>query len=45
MPYTYKDIFNVCEISSKIHFITEVNELIYKSSSFLKKTWLSNRKI
>jgi hypothetical protein len=37
MPYTYKDIFNICEISSKIHFITEVNELIDKSSGFLKK--------
>ena len=37
MPYTYKDIFNICEISSKIHFITEVNELIQKSSGFLKK--------
>ncbi len=32
-----KDIFSITEIKSKIHFITQVNELIFKTSSFLKK--------
>jgi EAL domain-containing protein (putative c-di-GMP-specific phosphodiesterase class I) len=37
MPCKCKDIFYISEVKSKIHIITQVNELISKSSTFLKK--------
>ena len=37
MPCKCRDIFYITEKKSKIHFITQVTELIIKSSSLLKK--------
>ena len=31
-----KDIFSISEKKSKIHFITQINELVIKSSNLLK---------
>lgn len=40
-----KDIFNVSEKKSKIHFITQINELVIKSSNFLEKLGFETSKI
>ncbi|MDD2896671.1 MAG: EAL domain-containing protein [Aliarcobacter sp.] len=40
-----KDIFFISEKNSKIHFITQVNELITKSSKLLEKLGLKTTKI
>jgi hypothetical protein len=37
MPCKCRDIFYITEKKSKVHFITQVTELIIKSSSLLKK--------
>jgi EAL domain-containing protein (putative c-di-GMP-specific phosphodiesterase class I) len=45
MPCKCKDIFYISEKNSKIHFITQVNELIIKSSKLLEKLGFKTTKI
>ncbi|MBY0540864.1 MAG: EAL domain-containing protein [Campylobacterales bacterium] len=40
-----KDIFKISEKESKIHFITQINELIIKSSNLLEKIGFKTNKI
>ena len=40
-----KDIFKISEKESKIHFITQINELIIKSSNLLEKLGFKTNKI
>ena len=45
MPCKCKDIFYISEQKSKIHFITQVNELVIKSSNLLKNLGFEITKI
>ena len=45
MPCKCKDIFHISEQKSKIHFITQVNELVIKSSNLLKNLGFEITKI
>ncbi len=45
MPCKCRDMFYISEKKSKIHFITQINELIIKSSKIFKNLGLESKKI
>ena len=45
MPCKCRDVFYISEKKSKIHFITQINELIVKSSKIFKNLGLETQKI